>query len=253
MKTQLVLLTLLTFPFVLMLSCSGEASEQPELPVFGENLPEGYELIFENDFSNPESLSLFQFTDPATWRLDKRLELPCLNLFKGVGKYKPPVRSPFSFALINDLQVKDFVMEMDVESTDLLGGNHRDACFVFGFTEADSFYYAHVAAVPDPHSHNLFVVDKEPRVKFASFYNQGIQWGKTIRNRIRIERCGSKGTIALYFNDMSTPVLEGTDTRFEWGHLGFGSFDNSCCFYEIKVYAPETKTEKSPSFFTGEE
>lgn len=249
MRKELFSTLLLAFIFVSTVSCSQEPDEQHALPSFGENLPEGYTLCFESDFSAEELMNKFQFTDPATWRLDTRLELPCLNLFKGVGNYKPPVRSPFSFALLNNLQVKDFVLEMDVESSDLLGGNHRDACFIFGFQEADSFYYAHVAAAADPHSHNIFVVDKEPRIKFASYNNPGISWGTKVRNRIRIERSLSEGRIAVYFNDMSEPVLTAEDKRFDWGHIGFGSFDNSCCFYQMRLYAPEFKEEESPSFF----
>ncbi|NLN93857.1 MAG: hypothetical protein GX130_11195 [Candidatus Hydrogenedens sp.] len=249
MRKELFFTILLAFSLTATASCSQEADEQHALPPFGEKLPEGYTLIFENDFSTAETLENFQFTDSSTWRLDQRLDTSCLNLFKGVGNYKPPVRSPFSFALLNDIQVQDFILEMDVESSDLRGGNHRDACFIFGFTEADSFYYAHVAAAADPHSHNIFVVDKEPRVKFASYNSPGISWGTKVRNRIRLERSLSEGRIAVYFNDMTTPVLEGEDKRFTWGHVGIGSFDNSCCFYEMKLYAPDFKEEKSPAFF----
>ncbi|HNZ47434.1 MAG TPA: hypothetical protein PKN92_01185 [Candidatus Hydrogenedentes bacterium] len=234
------------------LNCSQEQpSIQYILPPFGDNIPGNYQLVAEADFSSESCLNLFEFTDPSSWKPDDRHGRPCLNLIQGVGAYKPPVRSPFSFALLKDLQVEDFILEMDVESTDLAGGNHRDACFIFGFTARDSFYYVHVAAAADPHAHNIFIVDKKPRVNIGASATKGVGWGKEVVHRIRIERTVADGRIAVYFNDMEKPVLEGNDTRLAKGNIGFGSFDNSCCFYEMRLYAPDVTRCEQSLFFTA--
>ena len=229
-------------------ACKPSAGEQHELPPFGEHLPEGYQLVYETDFSDDGIFAEFEFTDPKTWRRVEDENGTYLELFKGIGDYTPEVRSPRSFALLTALTVGDFVLDVDVESTNVGAGAHRDTCYFFGFQNPSNFYYVHIAKAADPNAHNIFRVQDAPRTNIATFTTSGVDWGVGIRHRVRIARSVEDGLIRVSFNDMENHIMETRDTAFDWGHVGIGSFDDSCRFYNLKLYAPEAK-ESSGSFF----
>lgn len=245
MKRYVVIVML---AFLCAWACAEDVAEQKKLPPFGENIPDGYTLVYEQDFSAENALDDFEFSDPKTWRKGEEKGVHFLELFKGVGKYKPEVRSPHSIALYKGVQVSDFILEMDVESTDVLNGNHRDACFFFNAVDPTHFYYVHIAAVADPNAHNIFLVDGKPRTNIAEATTEGVKWGVGIRHRIRIERTCEDGKIRVYFDDMNTPIMETTDKHFGLGRIGFGSFDNTNRFYEFRLYAPHSEPVQGAFF-----
>ena len=162
-----------------------------------------------------------------------------LELFQE-SDYEPPHRSPRSIALLPDLLVADFDLEMHVEQTGRDYG-HRDLCFVFGFVSPERYYYAHLAPLPDANAHNVFAVDRGPRQNLLPPRPRGIDWGTGDWNVVRIERRMAEGTIRVFWNDDAAPILEVEDRRFGWGRIGFGSFDDTGRVTEIRVWAPETR------------
>ncbi|HOC68894.1 MAG TPA: hypothetical protein PKO23_08795 [Candidatus Hydrogenedentes bacterium] len=236
-------LSLICISMSLSSSCVAkpDPDTQHALPDFGANLPERYSLVYETDFSTDSVCSDFEFTDPNTWRLQTEDGEPCLELYEKIGDYTPEVRSPHTIALLTKFQVGDFVLEVDAESTNISAGAHRDTCYFFGLSNPSRFYYVHIASGADPNAHNIFLVKDAPRTNIATYTTTGIDWGVGIRHRIRIERTVSDGAIRVYFNDMTTPVMQATDTSFDWGFVGLGSFDDTAKFYALKLYAPETR------------
>ncbi|MEL6923922.1 MAG: hypothetical protein AAFO94_07730, partial [Bacteroidota bacterium] len=63
-----------------------------------------------------------------------------------------------------------------------------------------------------------------------------------------IEREVDSGAIRVFFDDMSTPIMEATDTHFDAGHIGFGSFDDTGRFDNIKIWAPAKVTPRKGFF-----
>ncbi|MCK5861325.1 MAG: hypothetical protein KAH38_02495, partial [Candidatus Hydrogenedentes bacterium] len=104
-----------------------------------------------------------------------------------------------------------------------------------------NFYYVHIASAADQNAHNIFLVKDAPRTNIAKRTTEGVNWGVGIRHRVRIERNCETGKIRIFFDDMSAPIMETTDKNFGMGQIGFGSFDNTNRFYEIRLYAPETE------------
>src|SRR6266513_3049230 len=100
----------------------------------------------------------FVMSDPKAWKFSpsNALELATQS------DYKPLVRSPFNIALIADRVFEDFVLEADLMQTGREYG-HRDMCLFFGFQTPTNFYYAHIATAADPHAHNIFIVNGQPR------------------------------------------------------------------------------------------
>ena len=206
-------------------------------------VPEGYELVYSEDFSNVTTIHDYDMTDPKAWKVEEGV----LELF-GKSDYKARVRSPFNIALIKNRIVGDFILELNLAQTGREYG-HRDLCLFFNVKDPTNFYYVHLATTADDHANNIFLVNDAPRVKIASKTSEGTNWGETGSwHKVRIERKVEEGSIKIYFDDMSTPIMEATDTHFVEGLIGFGSFDDTGKFDNIKIWAPKL-LQKQTGFF----
>jgi hypothetical protein len=170
-----------------------------------------------------------------------------LELF-GKSNYEARVRSPFNIALLKGHQFGDFVLEADLAQSGREYG-HRDLCLFFSAKDATNFYYVHIASVADPHANNIFLVNDSARVAIATKTTTGTNWAETNSwHKVRIERRVAEGTIKVFFDDMTTPIMEATDTHFDYGRIGFGSFDDTGRFDNIKIWGQETYT-RGDGFF----
>ena len=237
MKSYLNILLLLTVSIIYLHCASAQKSN---------NIPPSYVLQYEQDFENASAIKDFEMTDPLAWRIGKE-NANTLELH-GKSNYKARVRSPFNIALLKDQLYGDFIMEVDLAQSGREYG-HRDLCLFFNVKDATNFYYVHMATKADDHANNIFLVNDEPRIKIAEKTTAGTDWGKTNSwHKARIERNVTEGSIKVYFDDMTTPIMEATDTHFVEGHIGFGSFDDTGRFDNIKIWAPK-KLEKKEGFF----
>lgn len=211
-------------------------------------IPESYSLVYTQDFSRPQALNEFVMTDRTAWKFNDNEDKNTLDLF-GKSQYKARVRSPFNIALIKDLIVGDFVLEVNLSQSGKEYG-HRDLCLFFNVKDPTNFYYVHMATKADDHANNIFLVNDEPRVKIATKTTMGTNWGPTNSwHTARIERNATEGTIRVYFDNMDAPIMEATDTHFDTGRIGFGSFDDTGQFDNIKVWAPKVIPTEA-DFFT---
>ena len=79
---------------------------------------------------------------------------------------------------------------------------------------------------------------------------------KKVRERLRLRsgdrldfRVAEDGTIRVYWNDRTEPILSATCTELDWGRLGFGSFDDSGRIANVVVRAPSTRRAMQPAPF----
>ncbi|UCS93645.1 hypothetical protein KZP23_00980 [Echinicola marina] len=211
--------------------------------VFCQDIPDDYQLLYEQDFSSNTALNEFETTDASSWRISDQ----SLEIYKA-GNYEPKVRSPFNIAMLKSLKFGDFILEADLQQTGKEYG-HRDLCIFFGMKNHSNFYYSHIASKPDPHSHNIFLVNDEPRIAIGKRTNEGINWGNTNEwHKIRIERNIDSGSIKIYFDDIEKPIMETNDLHFDYGHIGFGTFDDTGKFDNIKIWGPDFAPDND-SFF----
>lgn len=213
-------------------------------------IPDDYQLLFSEDFEGKQSLKQFEMTDRAAWKLAKRDGNRALSLH-AASDYEPRVRSPRNIAMLTEKMYGSFVMEADLMQTGREYG-HRDMCIFFGMKDPSNFYYVHLATAPDPHAHNIFLVNDEPRVAIGEKVSDGVDWGETNQwHKVKIERSIEDGTIKVYFDDMENPIMEATDTHFDEGFIGFGSFDDTGMIDNIKVWGPKARTP-SEKFFASQ-
>lgn len=212
------------------------------------DIPQDYKLLYEQDFEGQDPLKDFTMTDAKAWKLSKEGDNHVLELH-GKSEYEPKVRSPFNIAAIATHRFGSFILEVNLAQTGREYG-HRDMCLFYCMKDPANFYYTHIASVADPHAHNIFLVNDEPRVAIAQKTTEGADWGKTGSwHTVRIERNIESGTIKVFFDDMNTPIMETEDTHFDYGHIGFGSFDDTGKVDNIKIWGPELAPAAPTNFF----
>lgn len=170
--------------------------------------------------------------DPSAWKVVKQGENSFYSMFKD-SSYKPEVRSPVNFALLKEVTVSDFVLDVDMRSTQEVYG-HQDLCLFFGYQDPSHFYYVHLGREADAHANSIFLVNGEPRVSIAQKRTDGTAWTKDWHH-VRIKRDTSKGTIEVYFDDMKKPVMTTVDKHFLHGRIGIGSFDDTGDFDNLNL------------------
>ncbi len=192
-------------------------------------------VVVEEGFAGPSCSAAFAYSDATRWRWSDADERPSLELLGG-SVYRPPFRSPTSVALLREFEFADFDLEIDVLQTGPEYG-HRDLCLFFGWQSPARFHYVHLATTPDPHAHNVFAVANAPRVALLDVPRRGVAWGDTW-HRVRLERRLAAGTLRVFLDGGDAPILEATGLPPDRGRVGFGSFDDSGRFANLRIRAP---------------
>jgi hypothetical protein len=210
------------------------------------DVPSGFRLLYEQTFDKPEALADFVMTDPAAWKLAQDDKGGALELVKQ-SDYSPAVRSPVNIALLANQVFGDFILEVDLIQTGKEYG-HRDMCLFFGFESPTKFYYTHVATAADDHAHNIFIVDEKPRTKIADQTTKGVNWGLNVWHKVRLERNAADGTVKVFFDDLTKPIMVAHNKTFKSGYVGFGSFDDTGKIDNIRIWGPAVNIKKAPFF-----
>lgn len=210
-------------------------------------IPNNYKLVYAQDFELPQAINDFEMTDASVWKITKENNGHVLEL-TSQSKYEPIVRSPFNIAMIKNIVVGDFILEVKLNQNGR-EYDHRDLCLMFGINNASNFYYTHIATKPDDHAHSIFIVNDEPRTSIATKRSNGVNWGDTDSwHTARVVRKVKEGIIEIYFDDITHPIIEAKDTHFVSGKIGVGSFDDTGKFDDIKIWAPQVLKEKNGVF-----
>lgn len=192
----------------------------------------GYKLLFSDRFESDTSDS-YEFSDPQAWKWQPLEGRGVLSQFQA-SKVQTPVRSPFNRALVRNLVVGDFVLDVKLQST-IKDYDHRDLCLFFGFQDPAHLYYVHLGKKADDHANQIFIVNGEPRRKISLQSTPGTPWTDGWHHA-RVVRRVASGTIEVFFDDLETPVMRAQDTTFAWGQVGLGSFDDTGNFDELTVF-----------------
>ena len=205
-----------------------------------------FPVVYEQACADASCLEDFVFTDRSKWRMRAGAHAPALELL-GKSAYKPPHRSPLSIALIEGVEVQDFDLDVDLLQTGRNYG-HRDLCLFFGLQSNSRFYYTHLATSPDQNAHNVFLVNDAPRTNLIAPLEQGIDWGRDVWHHVRVERRVADGTVKVFWDHAAEPVLVAEDRTFDWGRIGFGSFDDSGLVRNIVLRAPRHRFAEGDPF-----
>lgn len=213
---------------------SSDCRAQAALADRPAHVPEGFSLQWQPNFDDDGILQQLEFTDAKAWRPNKHEGRAVLELV-GNSRYTSKVRSPSSIALLTTRRFGDFLLEAELLQTGRDYG-HRDLCLFFGFQDPGHYYYVHFASKTDPEANQIFIVNEKPFTKISTKTTAGSHWGQNQWHRVRVQRIGNK--ISVWFDDMTTPAMLAEDASFGAGYLGFGSFNDSGMFAQVRVWAP---------------
>ena len=65
---------------------------------------------------------------------------------------------------------------------------------------------------------------------------------------MRIERTLEDGAIRVFFDNMKEPIMVAEDQHFDFGRVGFGSFDDTGMATNIRIWAPKRAPERKGFF-----
>ena len=191
--------------------------------------------MLQEDFEH--GLDRWQTTDPPgaepVWKIIAA-GAPGNHVLRvtGASAYEPPYRSPLSIAWLKGVEVGDFVLTARVQNTNPSGGPHRDLCLFWGRQDPSHFYYVHLGAKPDPHACQVFLVDGAPRTMITEQGAAGTPWTDGWHD-VKLVRRIDDGTIEVYFDDMTRPLMTARDKTFTWGQVGIGTFDDNGNFDDV--------------------
>lgn len=196
-------------------------------------------LVCQDDFES--GAEKWQPTDDSAWKISDIGSTKVYSQFKKRSQYEPPHRSPYNISLLKGMYVSDFDLHVKVKSTHPDYG-HRDACLFFGHQNPAQFYYVHLGKKADPHANQIFIVNNSPRTKISLQSTDGTDWDDRWHD-VKVVRRVADGTIEIYFDDMTKPVMTAKDKTFTWGRIGLGSFDDTADFDDLRLYG---KTVDNP-------
>jgi hypothetical protein len=153
---------------------------------------------------------------------------------KKPGGQTGAIRKPGAYSILETPSFSTFTLTAEVKCLRDRSVKGRDVIIVFGYQDDTHFYYAHLSNVSDQVHNRILVVNGAdrapigsevtiPRLAEASYYT------------VRLRRHYESGLIEVYVGDMDWPVMTAVDRTFGSGSIGFGSFDDSACFDDIRV------------------
>ena len=194
-----------------------------------QNAQSEKEFSIRPDLSKSESISKWDLDGTGVWSIGSgRLILSKAGIPAG------PIRRPGALAILKMKPLRSVSIEADIRSTASPDVARRDLDFVVGYESAARFYYIHLSATSDDVHNGIFLVNNADRVRIDSGKGKpqltDFSW-----HRVRVERDGRSGRIAVYLDGSRTPVLLATDTTIVYGRAGLGSFDDTGEFRNIFV------------------
>ncbi len=201
-------------------------------------------VVYADDFENgmdswePFDAKSFEITEVKNAAGETTHALRAL----GTSKFQPKFRSPPNIAMLKDATVGDFEITAKVQSTNPTAGPHRDMCIVFCYQDPTHFYYVHFGALSDPNACQIFIVDDAARTPITVKTASGTPWTDGWQN-VKVVRKVDDGTIEVYFNDMDEPFMAAKDTKFKWGRVGLGTFDDNGNWDDFELRGVETKPD----------
>jgi hypothetical protein len=197
-------------------------------------------VVFEENFE--KGADRWEPQDKAQWQIKKTDQGQVYSQHKKETTYKPPHRSPTNVALLKDVVVGDMELTAKVKSTHPDYG-HRDAVIFFGYQDPAHFYYVHLGKQADDHANQIFIVNGAPRTKISLTSTSGTNWTDAWHN-VKVVHKPSDGTIEIYFDDMTKPVMTAKDKTFGPGRIGVGTFDDTSDWDDIVIRGVRAEPKK---------
>jgi len=173
----------------------------------------------------------------SDWKIERENGVPVLRLVTNRGPLPGP-RRPIQFALADVPDYKRVDIEADVMP---LG---RSLMIVFAYRDEAHFDYAHLSvdqAAAQPVHNGIFHVYGGERVRISAERGPASLAATGRWYHVRLTHDANAGAVAVTVDGHAIPALEASDRSLGAGKVGFGSFDETGAFRDVKitVVAPE--------------
>jgi hypothetical protein len=197
-------------------------------------------LLVSDDFEQ-ENFDNWLIHPSENWILKKDNDSKVLAL-QEPGK-QGKVRAPTAYALLKDFNVTDFIFKGDIKSyqdPDILV---RDMVVIFHYQDSTHFYYVHFSAKSDDKHNIIAIVNGEDREKI-NHESEGASQARLTDNefhKFKVSYDSKTSKICSYLDDMTKPILTANDSTFSHGLVGVGSFDDTGCVDDVKLWGRRLK------------
>jgi hypothetical protein len=207
--------------------------------LFSQNVPEGYLLQYQQNFSGAKALADFRVDNPDKWGIFKSNN----NFYFQSSAPDSFTRFPSNVAVLSNRIFGDFILEADV-----MPGNDSaafyDVCLFLGMRYPSKYYYIQFSSLSDSMHGGIFLVKDPKWIKLTGDSSKTVKWIKNKWHKVRLERNIVRRTIRVFVDDMTIPLMDIKDYELVMGTVGFGSVSGSARFDNIKIWAPTVLSEE---------
>jgi hypothetical protein len=194
-----------------------------------QNAQARQEFSIRPDFSKSGNIAQWDLDGTGMWKVDAGK-----LILSRAGTPSGPIRRPSALAILKTRPMRAISIEAEIRCTAPIDTIRRDLDVIVGYESPTRFYYVHLAAVTDNVHNGIFLVNNANRVRIDAGTSKP-QLTDSSWHRVRVERDGRSGRIAVYMDGSRAPVLQATDTTIVRGRAGVGSFDDTGEFRNIVV------------------
>lgn len=158
------------------------------------------------------------------------------------------IRRPFEYALLDRDVPGSVQFEAEVRLDTPASVNNRDVILVFGHQSDTEYYYAHLSQDNTIYPHNgIYRVNNADRERIDDQWNGEFGAPPAVTDEeyhhVRLVHCAGTGEIAVWVDGHDRPLMTATDTTFDAGRIGFGSFDNTGRMRDLSVWIADAEDD----------
>lgn len=211
--------------------------------ICGHARPVARSVEFTDDFQSG-NLNAWQFPYPEDWVIGSEGGLHFLHMLRSREPLVP--RRPVQFALLKGVNVGSFTLQSQVRR------EKRSLLIVFNYIDSLHFYYTHLSVdsgTKQPVHNGIFIVNGGARRRIA-----GLDAAPALPDqnwhRIRVRREAPSGAIEVFVDDDVLPRFSVIDRTFTCGQIGFGSFDETGDFADVRLTSLDAGCRNAPGKVT---
>lgn len=147
-------------------------------------------------------------------------------------------RSPASWSVLTGYDVTSFVFIGRLKCRADPSNPHRDLCIFFHYQDPAHFGYVHFSASSDDVHNIIGLVNGADRVRInREPAGQSVfRLADTGWHEFKVTYDARTGEVQAFLDDPDTPVLTARRAEFSHGLVGVGSFDDTGCFDDIRLW-----------------
>lgn len=212
-----------------------------------QQLPVGYIIQFQENFSKSAAINQFEFSNPTDWGIAHSGKSYFLQYSGNIKDTLQEVHQQ-NIALLAGYMFSDFILEADVKVSAKMNSPEAKMYFYLGLKDTAHYYGVQIGENIDTSAQQIFVINNGIRRTLSTNENKNVEWNDGKWHKIKVIRDILAKTIKVYFDNMSVPVIEATDRTLIMGYVGFGASGAPLSIDNIKIWAPTSIEQKAGLF-----